>query len=190
MRKNKQVFNIAVTGVLTALVFVTVTFVRFPVPTGIVQGGLVHLGNAPMFIAAIVFGKKQGAFAGGVGMSLFNILVAPGPHWAPFTLLTRGAMGYAVGAIAEKRQGKSYKLNLFAIAISAIIFIIGMYVSEIILLFFGFGGMQPPEDMFLALVPLGSIPGNIIQVVASAAVTLPLVSKLRRYRERYLYNDE
>lgn len=180
MRRSRDV---AVTGVLTALTFVTVMFARVPMPTGVLEGGLVHLGNAPVFIAAIVFGKKTAAFAGGAGMALFNLLIAPGPHWAPFTLVTRGAMGYVVGAIAARRGGKSPGMNLLAIGAGGLVFIAGMYLSEVLLLRFGMFNTDGTE--FVLLVPLSSIPGNLAQVVLSTAVTLPVLGRLRAFRRRF-----
>lgn len=48
----------------------------------------------------LIFGKKSGAIAGGVGMGLFDLL-SGWTAWAPFTLIIVGLMGYAVGAITK-----------------------------------------------------------------------------------------
>ena len=47
--------------------------VRLPIAA---NGGLIHLGNVPLFIMAILFGKKTGAIASGVGMGLFDVCIA------------------------------------------------------------------------------------------------------------------
>ena len=52
---------------------------------------------------AILFGKKTGAIAGGVGMGLFDLL-SGWTAWAPFTFIIVGIMGYVVGAITEKHD--------------------------------------------------------------------------------------
>lgn len=53
------VLDVALTGVFTALVFVMTMFVQVQIIPA--QGGLVHLGNVPLFFAAAFFGKKVGA---------------------------------------------------------------------------------------------------------------------------------
>lgn len=38
------------------------------------SGGLIHLGNVPLFVAAMLFGRKTGAIAGAFGMGLFDLM--------------------------------------------------------------------------------------------------------------------
>ena len=92
--KKFSVMEIAITGVCIALTFV-MTFINLRLPIA-ANGGLVHLGNVPLFLAAILFGKRTGALAGGIGMALFD-LMGGWVLWAPFTLVVVGLMGYVVG---------------------------------------------------------------------------------------------
>ena len=110
MKENKVQF-IAVTAMAVALTYVFTTFVNVRLPIA-ANGGLIHLGNVPLFIMAILFGKKTGAIAGGVGMGLFDLL-SGWTAWAPFTFIIVGIMGYVVGAFVIK--------------------IVGYYIAEIIL---------------------------------------------------------
>ena len=71
--KKSPVFFLAITALLTALVYVFTAFVNIRLPIA-ANGGLIHLGNVPLFIGAILFGKRVGAIAGGVGMALFDLL--------------------------------------------------------------------------------------------------------------------
>jgi uncharacterized membrane protein len=45
------------TGMGIALVFVATLFINLRLPIG--QGGLIHLGNVPLFLFAIIYGKKS-----------------------------------------------------------------------------------------------------------------------------------
>ena len=101
MKENKVQF-IAVTAMAVALTYVFTAFVNVRLPIA-ANGGLIHLGNVPLFIMAILFGKKTGAIAGGVGMGLFDLL-SGWTAWAPFTFIIVGIMGYVVGAITEKHD--------------------------------------------------------------------------------------
>ena len=82
--KKVNVTDIAITGVCIALTLVATAFINIRLPIA-ANGGLVHLGNVPLFLAAIIYGKKTGAFAGAFGMGLFDLL-SGWTLWAPFTL--------------------------------------------------------------------------------------------------------
>ena len=51
-----------------ALVFCCTAFVNVRLPIA-ANGGLIHLGNVPLFIIAILYGRWLGALAGGLGMA-------------------------------------------------------------------------------------------------------------------------
>ena len=61
--KSITVSEIAITGVCIALTFVATGFINIRLPIA-ANGGLVHLGNVPLFLAAIIFGKRTGALSG------------------------------------------------------------------------------------------------------------------------------
>ena len=131
------------------------------------SGGLIHLGNVPLFIAAMLFGKKTGFLAGAFGMGLFD-LISGWTAWAPFTFVIVGAMGFTVGLIAEKKPFRAPLVNeVVSVIVAIIIKIVGYYFAEVIL----FGNW---------IAPLGSIPGNVIQVGVAGVVVLVLVPQLRR----------
>ena len=100
--QSAQVKAIAITAISLVLVFVFTALVNIRLPFA-PNGGLIHLGNLPLFVAAILFGKRTGMIAGGIGMALFD-LMSGWTLWAPFTLVIVGCMGLVVGAIAEKHQ--------------------------------------------------------------------------------------
>ena len=114
---------ITITALFIALTYVFTAFINIRLPIT-ANGGLIHLGNVPLFICAIIFGKKSGAIAGGVGMGLFDLL-SGWTAWAPFTLIIVGLMGYAVGAITEKHHGFGW--NTLAIAVACVIKVAGYY---------------------------------------------------------------
>ncbi|MBQ1187873.1 MAG: ECF transporter S component, partial [Peptococcaceae bacterium] len=63
--------DMVLAGMGIALVFVA-TLINIKLPIG--QGGLIHLGNVPLFLFAILFGRKTGAIAGAFGMGLFDLM--------------------------------------------------------------------------------------------------------------------
>lgn len=162
---DSKVKDMVITSLLIGLVFIFTRFINIRLPISI-NGGLIHLGNVMLFVSAIVFGKKKGAMAGAFGMALFDIM-SGWMAWAPFTFVIRGAMGYIIGSIAEKREGKNIIYNIFGIILGGIIMIAGYYITEGIL----YGNW---------ISPMTSIPGNITQILVGALLGLPTVIALKK----------
>ncbi len=162
-RSLGQTKQLAYAALGIALVFLCTAFVNVRLPIA-ANGGLIHLGNVPLFLIAILYGRRLGALAGGIGMALFDV-VGGWFLWAPFTLVIVGLMGYIVGAIGEKSQTmKAYVLALLA---ACGIKVVGYYFAEAII----YGNW---------LAPLTSIPGNLVQIGVAAAIVLPVVPKLSK----------
>lgn len=157
--------TIAVNGLAIALVLVSTAFINIRLPIA-ANGGLVHLGNIPLFLSAIIFGKKTGAVAGSVGMALFDIF-SGWTLWAPFTFIIVGAMGYIVGKITEKETHNTILWYTIAISAALIIKIAGYYIAEAII----YGNWA---------APLTSIPGNIVQILVAAIITVPLANPIKK----------
>ena len=131
---------LVVTAVAIALTYVFTAFINIRLPFA-PNGGLIHLGNVPLFVFAIIFGKKTGAVAGGVGMGLFDLLSG----WTIVAMLA--ALAIKIG---------------------------GYYIAEGII----YGNW---------LVPLSSIPGNVIQVVTAMVIVMIIIEPLRRAANKILF---
>ena len=163
-RSFRSTQRLVYTALAIALVFVCTVFVNVRLPIA-ANGGLIHLGNVPLFIIAILYGRWMGALAGGLGMALFDV-VGGWFLWAPFTLIIVGLIGYTVGAICEKRQ--TFTAYVLALTVACVIKVAGYYGAEGLI----YGNW---------LAPMASVPGNLVQIGVAAAVVLPLVSKLRKH---------
>lgn len=170
MEKTNNLKSLVITAVAIALTYVFTAFINIRLPFA-PNGGLIHLGNVPLFIFAIIFGKKTGAIAGGIGMGLFDLL-SGWTAWAPFTLITVGCMGYVTGMITEKK--KSYSWMIVAMLAALLIKIAGYYIAEGII----YGNW---------IVPLSSIPGNVIQVVTAILLVMIIIEPLRKAANKILY---
>jgi uncharacterized membrane protein len=156
---------LVINALFIALTLVATMFINIRLPI-MGNGGLIHLGNVPLFIAALVFGKKTGAIAGAFGMALFD-LISGWTLWAPFTFVIVGAMGYVAGLISEKMPGKKVIVYTVAVVVALIIKIVGYYFTEVIL-------------YSSWVLPFGSIPGNIMQVVIAGIIVVPIVGRLKK----------
>lgn len=157
--------TLVINGLFIALTLAATMFIniKLPLPG---NGGLIHLGNVPLFIAAMIYGKKTGALAGAFGMGMFD-LISGWTLWAPFTFVIGGMTGFAVGILSEKLTFRPAVTHTIAIAAAMIIKTVGYYFAEVTL----YGNW---------IVPLGSIPGDVIQVVVAGIIVLPMVERLKK----------
>lgn len=153
--------SITITAMFIGLTLVFTYFVDIRLPIA-GNGGLIHLGNVPFFLAAMLYGKRTGAISGAVGMALFDLL-SGWTVWAPCTFVVVGLMGLAIGAVTEKHRTLSFRI--LAILAALAIKVIGYYLFEVLL-----------YQNFAA--PLGSIPGNIIQIAAAGIVVLLVIKPI------------
>lgn len=162
-KSQSQILFLTTTALFIALTYVFTAFLNVRLPIA-ANGGLVHLGNIPLFIGAIIFGRKTGALAGGIGMALFDLL-SGWTLWAPFTLVIVGLMGYTVGRLTESEKHRKYFWYVLALIAACIIKVVGYYIAEIII----YGNW---------VAPAASIPGNLVQIGVGAVVTLIVVGPL------------
>lgn len=166
---RQKTFDLIITAMLAALVFVSTFFLNIKLPIA-ANGGLVHLGTAMLFIASILFGPKKGALAGAIGMGIFDI-VGGWLVWAPITIVSRGLQGYIVGKIAwsKGRKGNSIALNLIATIVSIPFMVAVYYIGEWIL----YGSW---------VAPLASIPGDLVQNILGIIIAVPICVTLKKVR--------
>lgn len=164
---RSRTFDLILTAVCITLVFVSTLFLNIRLPISI-NGGLVHLGTAMLFITTLLFGPKKGMIIGAVGMGLFDVF-SGWVLWAPFTFITRGLQAYIVGAIAfsGRRKAESIPFNILAIIVSIPVMLSGYYLCEAII----FGNW---------IVPATSIPGNLLQNIVGLIIAIPTVKLLKK----------
>lgn len=150
---NTKTKELCIKGILIALTLVSTAAFQIPVPA---TNGYIHLGDGVIFISAIMFGRSYGLTAGGLGSALADILTGYG-HWAPFTLVIKGLMGFVPGVISDyKKTGEFFTLrNALALLSGIIIMVAGYFLSGALL-----------KGSFA--VSATSIPSNIVQGIGGA----------------------
>lgn len=165
-KPRTKTFDLVITSILAALVFVATMFINIKLPFG--QGGLIHLGTSMLLITSILFGPKKGALAGAIGMGLFDI-VGGWLIWAPTTIISRALQGAIVGKIAWSKghRGDDIRLNILAAVVAMPIMIGVYYIGQAI--------------MFKSWVaPMASIPGDIIQNVVGLIIAIPVCIVMKK----------
>ena len=161
--KNFKVRDLVVTSLFIALVYVFTWIVKIQLPFS-PNGGLIHLGNVPFFLAAIFFDKRVGMTAGALGMGLFD-LTSVWILWSPMTVISALIMGY----ILNKMNYKKYTLKslILSFILVALVKVVVYYIGEIFIL-----------SSFAA--PLASIPGNLIQIGVSSIIVLVILKPMEK----------
>lgn len=167
---NKKTKQLIIDALFIALTLVATMFINIRLPF-MGNGGLIHLGNIPLFLAAIIYGRRSGAIAGAFGMGMFD-LISGWTIWAPFTFVIVGAMGYVSGLIAERSKLRPTVSYSIAILAALLIKVVGYYFAEVIL-------------YHNWIAPFGSITGNIIQVAVAGMLVLPIVGRLKKIAHAY-----
>lgn len=158
MAKQKAIspFDLALAAVFTALVCVVTIIFSIYVPD---TQGFFNIGESMVFLSALLFGPFVGAFAGGVGSMLADLLLGY-PHYAPATLVIKACEGAIVGAVKKRNPKFSSKLNwkLFTLVLGVVAgFLLGWvgtaYYSGEVELTLGTGSfmLYVPAEFWLVL---------------------------------------
>ena len=151
--KNDKTKKIVWAGLFAALTAVA-TMLAIPVPS--MTNGYVNAGDALVIVSAFLLGPVYGAFAAGIGSAITDL--AYGYFiYAPATLIIKGLMALAAGAILLK-LGKKHRVPavIFAGIVAEVIMLAGYLGYETVI--YGFAGA------------VGSLIGNCIQAVFGVVV--------------------
>ncbi len=152
-------------GLMSAIVFVATMALN--IPNGL--GGVLHLGDSMVILAALLIGTRTAALSGAIGMMLFDLMSGAYAFWAPYTFVIKFIMGYLIGKIAfdGKRKGNNWGFNIVGILIGGLWMIGGYYIAEAVI----YGNIA---------TPIAAVPANIIQIAGGAGVAIPLVAALKK----------
>lgn len=155
--------EIALTAVMIALVAVVVRFIP-PVPIG---QGYFNFSDTAIYFAAFTFGPLTGFLAGGVGAALADLSLGYAA-FAPLTFIAHGLQGLVAGHLGRGGDWRRMLLGWAAGTITmAGLYFLGEYFGAAL----GWGG--PPQAV-------SELPFNLLQNVAGAIVSIPLVVAVRR----------
>jgi uncharacterized membrane protein len=118
--------DISIAGLFIALTFIVTyfsgQFIKSPVP-----GGYLNIGDAVIFIAAILFGPLIGFLAGSIGSALSD--AAFGVYmFVPGTFVIKGLEGFIAGVVYRYLIRKPIQISFSIIFIGSILIITSLYV--------------------------------------------------------------
>lgn len=169
-RKLMSPKSVVLYGIMIALVAV-MTLIYVPIPS---TKGIFNLGEAMIFTAAFLFGRKVAAIAGAVGAGIVDLLVAP--IFFPGTFIIKFCEGFVAGTIVKSLKDSRNVLAArgLAIGIGGLIMIIGYFCYEAFILPLGLsttGGLG---------VAITELPWNICQVLIGGLIAMLLAEGIER----------
>lgn len=144
--------QLAISAVFAALVCVATIAFAVSVPA---TTGYFNVGETLIYLAALLFGPYVGAFAGGVGAAIADMLVAP--QFAPGTFVIKSFEGAIVGFLRKKLFTRTSKRTwkIFTISLGVIVGVLlaitgAIYYSGNVDLYVGYPPSQNPTfSMFV-----------------------------------------
>ncbi len=142
----KVALKLAMAVVFTAFVCVATIVFAVSVPA---TSGYFNIGETMIYVAALLFGPYVGAFAGGLGSAIADMLVAP--IYAPGTLIIKSCEGALIGFLNKKMPTQTSKSNwkIFTISLGVIVGMLlattgSLYYSGNMELYLGFPSPESP----------------------------------------------
>lgn len=162
--------RLALAAVSTSLVCVATMIFSVYVPA---TRGFFNVGETMIYIAALLFGPVTGAFAGGVGSSLADVLLN---YWyyAPATLVIKACEGAVVG-ILGRRKPKFHSRQMWMVftlviglVIQALVGVIGAsYLSGTTELRLGIPPPENPNVIFFVPPAMWFVLGALVALLVS-----------------------
>ena len=167
MNSNTRRLTLAALG--AALVCVATSIIKFPIPLG-----YAHLGNCMILLFAVYCDPWIGAFAGGVGSALSDLLGYP--EWTIPTLIIKTLMGLFIALIAKKKGGSAKLRSLrtfLAVLVGIVTMVVGYFVAGSIL----YGSIITGAAQIPGLTIEGVVGIVLFYVIAAALEATGLTKK-------------
>lgn len=184
MRSKNATVNLALTGLMAALVFVATMFFKVEIVTA-GEKTMVGFANVFCILSGLLLGPLYGGLAAGIGSALFDLLGG----WAssaPVTLVTKFAMAFLCGLIAWGGDKSGGKLSRVIVgAVSGSLFYCALYLGyswlmEVLL------GSAAYAVRAAMLMKLGA---TLTNAALADVIAVPLYFVLRRALRRNFPNE-
>ncbi len=173
MTKSKRIlYRMVAVGFMAALVYVG-NYIQIKIPNGVLITRI-HLGNSMCLLAGLLFGGVSGGLASGIGAMLYDLFDPVYIISAPYTFLSKFAMGFTCGAL--KRREANEKLAVVIAAVVGQVVYITLYLLKSYFTVLIIGGTQ--EAAWLA-VGNNAITSSVNAVLA-VIIAVPLYFALNR----------
>jgi len=132
LKKYFNTRNIALVGILAAIIFVLTKFISIPIPSPLGKTAL-SVGNAMCILSALLFGPVTGGLAAGIGNALVDL---SDPAWAPefwITFINKFLMAFVAGLIMHNVKMGSKNIRIWVAGLFGALTYCLLYVTKNIL---------------------------------------------------------
>ena len=154
--------NLALSGMLAALVFTATAFIKLPIP---MTQGYAHLGDGIILLGAALLGWVA-VPAAALGSLLSDVALGYLPYAVP-TFLIKGMV--AAVAVLAGRQ-KSFGIRLLLLVLAELFMVAGYFTAEWLVMGFGWA------------VACAGLPGNFTQAASGVLIAILLLPAFRRIK--------
>ena len=177
--KNSTVVNLALTGLMGALVYVATMFFKVEIPVG-TDRTMIGFANVFCVLSGLILGPVYGGLAAGVGSFLFDLTGG----WfssAGVTLITKGLMAVICGLIAW--SGKQEKASISRLIVAAVSGSLGYCVMYLGYSFFKLmvAGSAPEAAAIAMMTKAGA---TLVNAVVADVIAIPLFLTIRTALQR------
>lgn len=152
--KNKKVLNLSLAAVFAALIFLS-TMIHISIG---INGGYIHVGDTLVYLCAAFLPTPYAVSAAAVGGALADV-ASGAPLWVLPTVLIKALSALC---FTSKKQTILCARNYTALFTGAFFCCGGYYIAEVLIYNCGF------------IIPLASVPMNLIQTGASAVLFIAI----------------
>ena len=175
--QNQTTIKLAQTAILSALCFVTFTFLQIKIPMPGGDATSLHIGNAFCVLAALLVGGVYGGLAGAIGMGIADIIDPVYFVSAPKTFLLKFCIGLITGFVAHRVahiKESSDKKYIFKWSLIACIAGLGFNViaDPVVGYFYKMYILGQPQEMAGILAKWSSMTTFVHAVVSTVLVVL------------------
>jgi uncharacterized membrane protein len=135
--------------------------------------GFFNIGDTMVYVSAFLFGPYVGAFSGGVGSSIADVLLGYS-YYAPATLVIKACEGGVVGALTRKRIrfGSKVQWKAFTLAVGLVAGILlgsigSLYYSGSVDLYLGIPPPLTPTFTFFVPEVLWYVLGVLVVLLVA-----------------------
>ena len=171
--QDRKTQKLVISALMICMIVLGTIMFRIPVP---MTKGYIHLGDAMIYLAVLLLGKKQGSAAACLGSALGDILGGYA-FWAPFTLVIKFAMAFTAGSIIESHSPKYERGTLRR----TLLYVAGMTAGGLIMCA---GYLAVERFMYGGWTPaLLGVPWNIGQFGAGILISLAVYQALSKVKQ-------
>ena len=165
MKRNNSVLQLALGGMLAALILVATSFFKLPVS---ITQGYIHLGDGFILLGAALLGNPTAILAAALGSALADLLGGYTMYILP-TFLIKGAM--AVVAVAALAKERPMWVRILGMVIAEAVMVLGYFAAEWLVLGYGLAAAA------------GAVFPNIVQGLSGVVIGVVLLPLMKRVKK-------